>query len=313
MAYLLLTGATGLVGRYVLRELLDADVAIAVVVRRGKLNTAQERVEGVLSQWERRLGRILPRPVVLEGDLCEQDLGLPSRQRRWIGDNCEAILHCAASMTFRADRQGEPFRTNVEGTRHVLRLCEETAIVKFHHVSTAYICGLREGRILESEVDIGQSLGNVYEQSKLQAEKMIRQAGFLEQRTFYRPASVVGDSQTGYVTSFHGFYLPLQLAFTIASRVPVADMNERFFARLGLAGNEGKNLVPVDWLASAIVYLVTHPQTHGETYHLASPNPVPVREVQRVVQDAIQRHYPGTLAKSTKTFQKIPTRMYCYS
>lgn len=293
MKYLFLTGATGLVGRYLVRELLAAEVPLAVMVRPGK---GPSTLEGIMRHWEQEAGRVLPRPVVLEGDLRQDEVVIDPAARRWMAENCDAILSCAASMTFREDKHGEPFLTNIEGTRHLLALCRSTGIRRLHHVSTAYICGLRQGRILESEVDLGQPLGNVYEKSKLEAEKLIRGDDFLVERTFYRPASVVGDSKSGYVTSYHGFYLPLQLAHAMAGRVPVGQMNERFFAKLGLKGDEGKNLVPVDWLAKAIAYLVTHPEHHGQTYHLASPKPVPVVEVQRVVRDAIERHYPKPLA-----------------
>lgn len=295
MTYLLLTGATGLVGRHVLRDLLAADVPVAAMVRPGK---GPKTLEGIMGHWEREAGRALARPIVVEGDLCLTDVVPDEAQRRWLSAHCDRILSCAASMTFREDKRGEPFRTNVDGTRNLLELCRASGIRRFHQVSTAYICGLRQGRILETDIDVGQQLGNVYEQSKLAAEKMIREADFLDERTFYRPASVVGDSATGYVTSFHGFYLPLQLAHAMAGRVPVKEMNERFFAKLGLKGDEGKNLVPVDWLAQAIVYLVTHPEHHGRTYHLASPNPVPVVDVQQVIRDAIERYYPKPLAQS---------------
>jgi hypothetical protein len=66
-------------------------------------------------------------------------------------------------------------------------------------------------------------------------------------------------------------------------------MDERFIKRLGLSGDEGKNFVPVDWVASAIAYIVTHPQLHGRTYHLASPKPVSVRLLQSVVKESIRR------------------------
>jgi len=295
MSYLLLTGSTGLVGRHLLRDLLAAEVPVAAMVRPGKGPTT---LEGILGHFEQQAGRSLPRPVVIEGDLCLDEVVPDAGQRAWIARHCDRILACAASMTFREDKKGEPFRTNVGGTRNLLNLCRETGIRQFHQVSTAYICGLRQGKILESDIDVGQTLGNVYEKSKLEAEKMIRAADFLDQKSFYRPASVVGDSKSGYVTSFHGFYLPLQLAHAMAGRVPVREMNERFFAKLGLQGNEGKNLVPVDWLSAAITYLVTHPEHHGQTYHLASPSPVPVVEIQKVIQDAIERHYPKTLATS---------------
>jgi nucleoside-diphosphate-sugar epimerase len=295
MSYVLLTGVTGLVGRHLLRDLLAAGVPVAAMVRHGK---GRHTLEGIMGFWEQQAGRALPRPVVIEGDLCLEQVVPEAASRRWVARHCDRILSCAASMTFREDKRGEPFRTNVQGTEHLLEFCRQSGIRQFHQVSTAYICGLRQGQILESDVDVGQTLGNVYEQSKLAAEKLIRAADFLEQRTFYRPASVVGDSQTGYVTNFHGFYLPLQLAYTIAGRVPVRQMDERFSAKLGLEGHEGKNLVPVDWLSAAIAYLFTHPEHHGKTYHLASPGPVPVVELQRVIADAIERYYPKPLATS---------------
>ncbi|MBX3439061.1 MAG: SDR family oxidoreductase, partial [Planctomycetaceae bacterium] len=221
--------------------------------------------------------------------------GIDDPQRRWIKTHCDSVLHCAASMTFRKDARGEPFRTNVDGTRTLLDLCRDCELRQFHHVSTAYICGLREGRILESETDLGQRLGNVYEESKLRAEKLIRTAECLDRVTVYRPASVVGNSQTGYVTNFHGFYLPLQLAFLMASQVSVRDMNDRFLSSLGLRGDEGKNLVPADWGAAASAHLVSTPDLHGETYHLASSKPTPVRLVQQVIQQSIEQFHPQPL------------------
>jgi thioester reductase-like protein len=290
MKYLLLTGATGLVGRYLLRDLLAIDAPVAVLSRSNRVESAVQRVEALMERWERIAGRSLPRPVVLEADLRQPMLGLDEQNRGWIADNCDCILHNAASMTFREDKHGEPFRTNSEGMRNVLDLCRETGIRKFHHVSTAYICGLRGGRIYEDEVDLGQQNGNVYEVSKLAAEKMVRAADFLDQVTVYRPASVVGDSQTGYTVSSHGFYLPLQLAYVIADKIPTELMGERFFRLLGLRGDEGKNLVPVDWLSAAIVELVSHPEHHGKTYHLTNPTPVTVRLIQEVVQEAIEKY-----------------------
>ena len=212
------------------------------------------------------------------------------------------MLHNAASMTFREDKKtGEPFRTNNDGMRHVLEMCRQTGIRNFHHVSTAYICGLRDGRVYENEVDLGQQNGNVYEVSKLAAEKMVRAADLFDQVTIYRPASVVGDSETGYTVSSHGFYLPLQLAFVIADKVPTRLMGERFFRLLGLRGDEGKNLVPVDWLSAAIVSLFVRPETHGQTYHMTNPHPVTVQLIQEVVQEAIEkystRRFMGTLGE----------------
>jgi thioester reductase-like protein len=290
MKYLLLTGATGLVGRYLLRDLLAADVPVAVLCRSNRVEPAAQRLEVLMQRWESLAGRSLPRPVVLEADLRQPLLGLAADDQAWIAAHCDRILHNAASMTFREDKHGEPFRTNNEGMRNVLDVCRQAGITRFHHVSTAYVCGLRTGRVYERELDLGQQNGNVYEVSKLAAEKMVRGADFLDELTVYRPASVVGDSQTGYTVSSHGFYLPLQLAYVMADKIPAHLMGERFFRLLGLRGDEGKNLVPVDWLSTAIVYLVTHPEHHGQTYHLTNPQPVTVRLIQEVIQDAIEKY-----------------------
>jgi thioester reductase-like protein len=285
-----------LVGRYLLRDWMIARAPVAVLVRPEKLLSAQQRIEAVMHHWETQQGRSLVRPVVLQGDLAQPGLGLDEQQRRWVSHNCDTILHSAASMAFRPDDRGEPWQTNVEGMGHLIEVCRETGIRKFHHISTAYLCGLRTGRILESEVDVGQTLGNVYEDSKLKAEKLLRAADGFDQVTFYRPASIVGDSQTGYSTNYHGFYLPLQLAYSFSGRIPPRQMNERFFQLLGLTGDEGKNFVPVDWLARAILYVFDHPEHHGQTYHLTSPQPVTVRLFQRVVQDALERYSKRTTA-----------------
>ena len=289
MKYLLLSGATGLVGRYLLRDLLAAEVPVAVLCRANRVESAAQRIEMLMRRWDKIAGRNLVRPVVIEADLVQPGMGLGPDDLKWIGDHCDRMLHNAASMTFREDKHGEPFRTNNDGMHNVLEMCRATGIKKFHHVSTAYVCGLRNGTVYERELDLGQQNGNVYEISKMTAEKMVRAAEFLDETTIYRPASVAGDSVTGYTVSSHGFYLPLQLAYVMADRIPTRLMGERFFRLLGLRGDEGKNLVPVDWLSQAIVHVVTHPELHRETYHLTNPQPVTVKLIQEVIQEAIEK------------------------
>ncbi len=290
MNYCLLTGVTGLVGGFLLRYLLDAEVSIAVLVRRTRSESAAARINAVMRRWEELSGCSLRRPVVLEGDLCKPFLGLDRDSRRWIANHCDRVVHNGASMTFReSERTGEPFRTNVNGVRNLLDVCQDARIRQFHHVSTAYVCGLRTGRVLETELDLGQENGNVYEKSKMEGEKLVLGADFLDTITIYRPSSVVGDSTSGFTNSTHGFYLPLQMAHAIADQFPVELMGERFFEMLGLDGDEGKNLVPVDWLGKAITSIVTRPELHGRTYHLSSPKPVTVRMIQTVIQEAMAR------------------------
>ncbi len=287
--YVLITGATGLLGRYLLRDLTLADARLAVLVRPSRKATAVHRVENVMCHWDRELGRSLPRPVVLEGEITEPDLGLDARGTRWVAENCGRLLHNAASLTFQSTSpQGEPWRSNIEGTKHVLELCRNAGIRQFHQVSTAYVCGLRQGLILESDVDVGQTLSNDYEKSKLASEKMVRGATFLDQVTVYRPAIIIGDSVTGHTTTFHGFYAPLAAVSAIsqaAERDATGMMHES--ARFPLSGFETKNLVPVDWVSAVMSHVLMNPELHGKTYHLTPKHPVTARLLADIIEETI--------------------------
>src|SRR5580704_6633861 len=110
MHYTLLTGATGFVGRYVLKDMLLAEMPVAVLVRGTKRETARQRLEGILAYWDGRLGRSLLRPVVLEGDVRHAGCGLSAAALDWLKQRCDTVVHSAASMKFHADEaEGEPF------------------------------------------------------------------------------------------------------------------------------------------------------------------------------------------------------------
>lgn len=288
MAYTILTGATGLLGRYLIKDLILADVPVAVLVRPSRKASAQHRVENVMCYWDNLLGRTLPRPIVLEGDITEPDLGLDARSMRWIAENCDAMLHNAASLSFQSTGPtSEPWRSNVEGVRYVLELCRNARIRNFYHVSTAYVCGLRQGRILESELDVGQTMSNDYERSKVQAEKLVRDAEFIEDLTVFRPAIIIGDSVNSFTSTFHGFYAPLQAAYTMARNFepgPTGHVSNS--ARFPLSGSETKNLVPVDWVSQVMTYIIARPELHGETYHLTPRHPVVTRLLADVLEES---------------------------
>ena len=141
--YILLTGATGLVGRYLLRDLLLRKKRVAVIARPSARLSARERVESIMQHWEMELGRSLPRPIVLEGDICSPNMGMTTEDVNWVSENCLEIVHNAAILRFKAaDRSDEPFRTNLNGTRNVLDFALQQKIADFHYVSTAYVLSL---------------------------------------------------------------------------------------------------------------------------------------------------------------------------
>ena len=150
--YLLLTGAAGLVGQYLLGDLLGKSIPTAVLMRARNGTAPEARVEKILARIETHLGRQLPRPVCLSGDISLPRLGLSGEACRWASEHCDRVLHNAACVTFHgADRQGDPWLSNVTGTANVLEFCRLAEIREFHYMSTAYVCGQRRGPILEDQ------------------------------------------------------------------------------------------------------------------------------------------------------------------
>jgi len=279
--YTLLTGATGLVGRYLLKDLLGDDLKLAVIVRPSRKMSSEERIESIMQMWEKQLEKTLPRPIVLNGDITQPLLGLSEADQYWAAQNCDRFLHSAAILQFHGtDRNAEPWRSNLNGTLHALELCRETSIHDFHYISTAYVCGKRPGPILESELDVGQEFRNEYEHSKMLAEKAVRDADFLEHLTVYRPAVVAGDSVSGYTNTYHGIYMYLKLMSVLVKTVEPDDNGVRHTpVRLPMNGDEPRNIIPVDWVSAVIARLFQMPEAIGKTFHLAPSHCLTARDV----------------------------------
>ena len=282
----LLTGATGLLGRYLLRDLLAAGFPVAVLARDGRSGPAEERVRAVTDFARESAGKRLPAPTVLPGDLRGSGLGLADVDRGWLARHCSAVVHAAASVSFRTSPDGEPRETNAEGTRRLLALCGELAITDFHHVSTAFVCGERAGPVLESDLDCGQEFHNDYERSKCEAERSVRACAAIRP-TVYRPTVIVGDSRTGYTSTYHGLYRFLEIATRLA--VPRPGSRTRHLPlRLPFAGPEPRNLVPVDWVSRAVVGIVRKPDLHGKTYHLTATRPTTAAALTTTAQAVLR-------------------------
>lgn len=284
----LLTGATGLLGRYLLRDLLAAGHRVAVLVRDAAGHTGAERVGELMAFGEEALRRHLPRPVILNGDLTAPGLGLGPAERRWLSDQAGSVVHSAAYVAYRPTPEGEPWRTNVEGTRRLLELCSRLGIHEVHHVSTAFLCGDRQGLVREDECDCGGGTANAYEQSKFAGEQLVRAFPGIH-ATVYRPSVIVGDSGTGYTSTYHHFYRFLELAVRLSAPAPGSARlrRQRLSVRLPLTGEETQNLVPVDWVAQSLVQLLRRPHCHGKTFHLVAGQPVLLREIKAIVEELL--------------------------
>ncbi len=288
MGHLLLTGATGLLGRYLMRDLMEKGIKLAVLVRPSRRKAPELRIEAAMRSWEQQLGRKLPRPVVLAGDISLPDFGLSPAQIKWAAENCTGMLHNAASLSFvTTGRDAEPWRSNVGGTQNAIEFCRQAGIRTFFHVSTAYVAGKRLGKAYENELDVGQEFGNCYEESKVEAEKVVRESNAFDSATFFRPGIIIGDSVTGMTTTYHNFYVAVNLAKSLSDHKSEKDETGLAVANqvhFNMNGNERKHLVPVDWVSAVMAHIVSQPQHHGKTYHLTPRVPITMRLIRDVLE-----------------------------
>ncbi len=256
----LLTGATGFVGMAVLVRLLEqTDRDVVVLVRAASRSQADARLDAVLGSVfdapERYRGRV--RSVC--GDLTAPGLGLGA-DREWIAEEVREIVHGAASVAFDLPLV-ESRSINVEGTRRVLELAEDCAargegLRRMTYVSTAYVAGDRHGRAQETELDVGQGFRNGYEQSKLEAERLVWSRRERLPVTVVRPSIVVGERGTGWTTSFNVVYGPLR-AFANGTYPVLPGRRDAVL-----------DIVTVDHVADAILALAASPAAAGGTFHV---------------------------------------------
>lgn len=269
-----MTGATGFVGKQLLRSLLIADQQVIALVREAGGISAHERSQSFRSLLTPEQAS---RVIVASGDIHQPEVLSDSRIETLIKTSCARIVHCAASVSFKKD--ADPAATNVGGTEHMLKLAERANVEEFHHVSSAYQCGIRPGQVV-LETDIGHPNGlyrNAYEASKATAEKLVIESP-LHSKTVYRPTIVVGDSLTGESDCFQSFYRLVRIASMIKN---VSDFN----VRIPLSGNEPVNLVPINWLVKAIASVVIRPEHHDKTYHLTPQVSITAKNVSDSLYD----------------------------
>jgi long-chain acyl-CoA synthetase len=273
---LFITGGTGFVGKAVLARLArTASIGkIYLLVRSRQKAEAQERVAQIIKNMfpPEQAEALAQRFVAVPGDLTQPGLGIAPAHLPALAADVHQILHLGASTDFGAALDVAR-RDNVEGTRLVLDLAKYLAthghLRRFEYVSTAYVAGKGKGRISEDDLDLGQDFANHYERSKLEAEVLVRSYAKYFPIVVYRPSIVVGDAHSGYTPHFKVMYWPISLL--AKNLVSVYTCNRR--GRL--------DIVPVNYVADAIVALLQRDESTGQTYHLTagSGNEVTIAKV----------------------------------
>jgi nucleoside-diphosphate-sugar epimerase len=268
------TGVTGFLGSHLAARLLRDGYRIHALARGSRNISPRTRVEEVL----REVGvSEFQNLEVSEGDISLPDLGLNESVKKQV-ISADEFWHCAASLSFQQEDREEIFRMNLDGTRHVVDLVKQGQRRRLHHVSTAYIAGNRNDVALETEINVGQTFKNAYEESKCKAEMLIAEEQHKGAITssVYRPSVVIGDSRSGRVTHFHGVYAFIRALWSalerLRRRMPEPDTVKLPLRVLGRE-TETLNFVPIDYVVDGMVEISRSPASAGGIYHLANPSP----------------------------------------
>jgi thioester reductase-like protein len=272
MGAVLLTGATGFVGREILSRFLErGDRRVFALVRAKDDDEAAGRLPAHA------------RLTAIAGDIEEGDLGLSGEARERMRAEVETVLHCAASVSFELGL-AESREVNVEGTRRMLdfaRSCPR--LERFSYVSTAYVAGEPDRLFHEDELAVGQHFRNSYERSKFEAELAVRREGAGIRLQVFRPSIVVGDSNTGRTSSFNVLYGPLK-AFA-RGKVPAIPARR----------DAPVDIVPVDYVADRVYELATNGP--DGTFHLvAGRNATTVGRLLEMSSEQLGRRQPRVLS-----------------
>lgn len=256
-----LTGASGFLGVFLLKELLEQSrVTVYCLVRAATSSQGFEKIKQSLDNyglWDSGYGsRIYP----VCGDLSKPRLGIQTSQWQQLAGEMDVIYHNGALVNF-----VYPYATlkaaNVSGTEEVLRLACTTKVKAVHYVSTLSVFENDSNFDLVMEDDFpenGNGLVGGYAQSKWVAEKMVRMAGFRGLPvSIYRPSTITGDSRSGAWNT--GDYLSKVIGACLS--LGKAPVQESMF-----------NTVPVDYVSRALVFLSGQSQAIGKTYHLTNPS-----------------------------------------
>jgi len=256
------TGATGFIGRHLIRRLLARKGTIHVLVRRG----SQKKLDAMVQKegWDPK------RIVAVAGDLAKPKLGVSPAQLKALAGKVQHFFHLAAIYDLKADADSQ-YVANVEGTRNAMALAGAIKAGCFHHTSSIAAAGLYPGVFREDMFDEAEGLDDPYLRTKHESEGIVRKECPVPFR-IYRPAIVVGDSKTGEIDKIDGPYY----FFTLIKKM--REILPQWMPTLGIEGGR-INIVPVDFVADAMDHIAHKKGLDGGCFHLTDPEPQRIGEI----------------------------------
>ncbi|MFH1875312.1 MAG: SDR family oxidoreductase [Candidatus Omnitrophota bacterium] len=259
---ILLTGATGLLGSYLLKLFLEEGHKVYALARSKDHINATSRVINSLRLWDETISpsSYAGKLIVVDGDITSSDFKIETKEIiALFRSEVEMIFHCAALTLFRAPLEIMR-KINVEGTKNILDFSLTCLRLKnINYISTAFVAGNKNGIDFdENMLELGQGFYNTYEQTKYEVEILLKdyqKKGLII--SIFRPSVVMGDSKEGKTNNFHLFYEPTRF------------FSQGFFPAFPMNLDCSLNLINIDIAAKAIFILSD--MEKSDVYHIVSP------------------------------------------
>ncbi|MCD6078341.1 MAG: short chain dehydrogenase [Ramlibacter sp.] len=249
------TGATGFIGKRLVRKLLARKGAVVhFLIRR----ESEGKVEALREWWGATAARAIP----VFGDLTQKKLGVAAEDVKKLKGQVDHFFHLAAVYDLGADEESQ-VAVNIEGTRNTVEFAKAIDAGHFHHVSSIAAAGLYEGVFREDMFDEAENIDHPYFMTKHESEKIVRKEAKVPW-TVYRPALVVGDSQTGEMDKIDGPYYFFKLIQRMRQLLPP------WMPAIGLEGGR-INIVPVDYVVDALDHIGHQDKIARRCFHLVDP------------------------------------------
>ena len=277
----LLTGATGFLGRFVglewLQRLADSGGTLICLARGADAEQARARIEAALSSDAELLVRFRALAEshleVLDGDIGEPNLGLDGSNWQRLAESVDLVVHPAAHVNHLLPYR-QLFGPNVVGTAEVVRLALTTKLKAVHYISTMGVIAVAD-HIVGEDADIRQSIpfcaihegyANGYAISKWAGEVLMRRAHDLCALpiTVFRPGMILADSR--YAGQLNAPDIFTRLLFSL---VATGIAPRSFYRGSGRPHYEG---LSVDFLAAAIAATGPLDGNGFVTYNTTNPH-----------------------------------------
>jgi thioester reductase-like protein len=274
---LFITGFPGFIANRLLERLARKECRFILLVQPSLVTVAKDEIARIAQL----AGRSPAEFQIVEGDISEPNLALSTFDLELVRQQSTRVFHLAALYDLAVPRE-PAFRVNPCGTRNVLAVARMMPELRqFHHVSTCYVAGKREGVILETELEHNAGYRNFYEESKYLAEREVQSLKNELPVTIHRPAVVCGDSRTGETGKYDGVYYLIHYLL----RWP------RLLSLINIGNHEvSLNLVPVDFVVDAMAALAFEERAIGQTLQLADPAPLSTNQLFNAIAKSIDEH-----------------------